>query len=399
VSAGWTDFADAQASGGHFEYAAAGATCSIVPLSTTTAVLLGGFANSSVATAQITVDGVVEGTWTLVNNTSDPSASWNLYRTLYHPISLTPGTTHTILITVLTGNFSLDFVDVYIADATPANPTMLLANGHSIMAGGQGDAGPAQVTSTTRFAARVAAALGLTEYNIASPGESLSFFSNPNSTPTVPNNAVGTNNSYGGIVEGWKRIDTGQYLGTGGATISPWELASPAVALAMWGLNDIDFGPYGGGGTTPATTPPGPASTLGGYTYYQARFMQRLRELIWRMMVQCPSTICVICGIAPTIDVTAPDSVKLAWTNIIASVCFEASMNHYPIYVDVWSGMANASFGPPRLTSTTGGARYAVASGVVDQIHPNAFSHALIAQPIIAAIRERMTPRSGIGVW
>lgn len=382
----WGVASDGNASGGSYVFAAAGgAAATIAVPAGVTCVLLGTVLTSAARTGTVAVDGTVIGTWTQYANTTlatfpgggTPTA---LYRALYAPIFLGAGA-HTIVVTQTSGNFALDFADFYTADATPANPGQLTAFGHSIVAGGQG-AGAQQATNALRFTGRVAAALGLTEVNHGQVGESLSFISDPNATPNVPAPSA----AFGNIQSGWQRIDAGSYS-NGAGTSFPWELSSPAVAILMEGLNDIDFGPHGGGGATPAATEPTPG-------YYRARYKQRLREAIWRMMANCPQTICAVCGVAPTVDLTAPDAEKQAWNADIAAVCNEASMAGYPLFVDVWPALANAIAGPPRIAATYPNALFA------DALHPHAAGHALLADAVLAAIRgRRATNARLLGIW
>jgi lysophospholipase L1-like esterase len=314
-----------------------------------TGVLLTATRTGSNNVVSVAVDGVAQPTWNQSAFTTNAGATWSgagltqpvgWYQSCYQPIRFAnTAITHTITLGIVSGTLALDSVEFYTSAATTAGK--LLSAGHSIPAGAQlGSPG------TQRFGALVAAFLGMTETNTA----------------------VGTT----ALHLGSSAVQTAQYVHHNG--VGTWWDQTPEIALLMHGRNDVFFF---------SATDPG-----GGLGYDLEAYKQRIREDVWRMNLNSPNTLVVLCGIAfedlAAQGRTAVLATEQAYDAALASLVAEGTFAN-TLYVPTWPVIANGGGGA--LLDPT------------DHTHPLATGHQMIAREIVAAVRAaRLVPATRFGV-
>jgi lysophospholipase L1-like esterase len=157
---------------------------------------------------------------------------------------------------------------------------------------------------------------------------------------------------------GWQRAWNGT-----SAIGDNWFARRPELALVMHALNDCGYSNL--------------LDPTFGTGYGAERFKARIRELNWRMNLNCPNTQIIHCGICYD-NVPADGSfnpLRRQYSTFLAGVCAEPTMKNVT-YVDLWlptvnNGRDALMFAPP-----------GVAQG-----HPNELGHEVIAREVIAAAR------------
>jgi lysophospholipase L1-like esterase len=171
--------------------------------------------------------------------------------------------------------------------------------------------------------------------------------------------AAGTSQWNGLVpIPGWQRAWNGtSVIGDN------WFGRRPELALVMHGLNDCGYSllldPTFGAG------------------YGAARFQARVRELNWRMNLNCPNTQIIHCGICYD-NVPADGSfnpLRRQYSTYLGAACADPTCKNVT-YVETWiptvnNGRDALMFAPP-----------GVAQG-----HPNEVGHEVIAREVIAAAR------------
>jgi hypothetical protein len=153
---------------------------------------------------------------------------------------------------------------------------------------------------------------------------------------------------------GWSRAWTGA-----SAVGDNWFARRPELALLMHGLNDVGY----------ATL----LDPTFGANYGLERFKARLRELLWRMQLNCPNTKIVVCGICYTNVSPSYNAQRQAWSAAIAAVCGEATMKNVS-YIELWLPVVNNGQDALMLTGGSIG-------------HPTDMGHEVIARELTAAVR------------
>ncbi|MCA1667397.1 MAG: SGNH/GDSL hydrolase family protein, partial [Thermomicrobia bacterium] len=276
----------------------------------------------------INAAGLTGGTPSVTHTTVGETANW--YRCAFLHTALASGTTHTLVVTLVSGTLTLDEVETFTAEAPTAGRFTIA--GHSIAAG------IGATPATARFSLVLAGYLALTEDNQALSGEGLAFGNNAITSP------------------GWQRLNPAT-----GATL--WHDRTPQTALIMYGYNDV------------RTNPDGTATALTGSQL--AQFIQRLRELLLRMQYNVPSCKVAVLGNPYGVSNVAGQGWQqpnfalasavygLTWTRAIAALCGER-------------GITNAMFCDVFPTIAYNGD----ASLLVDGSHPNATGHGLMANTL-----------------
>jgi len=217
---------------------------------------------------------------------------------------------------------------------------------------------PGPGTVPTPYCQQLAAWLGYTATNIGVSSETL-----------AQGTADATSYLGNGMPPAWARADA----------YATWEGTKPAIALIMYGLNDVrvrgDNDPAGGG------------------NYGLAQVQQRIRELIWKINCNTPATQIFVIGTnwlalstwqlgAPythggTYDNNGSTSIWRAWDAGIAAVCAESTS-------------LNTTFVP--LFSLTAIKNSAL---LTDGTHPSQEGHTLIAAELVGRVLARGASGSG----
>lgn len=437
--AGWSTVSDAAASSGSYaKTSTAGNTVTItVPSGNSGALLLcSRIGRSNVAT--VTVDGAAMANWSqdaFTTAAASAGQTWTPYnaivqpiawqRSAYRPITFAnTAIAHTIVIGVVSGTITIDAVELYAAASIVVG--RVTTQGHSI---GQGNG----VTTAQRYSGLVAAAIVGTDDNHCYGSSSL-IYDTGNTTFTPPSvgwlEQEGNTGAVGGSVKqvnigtagAYSVAPTGATLSGGGGagatlgtptttgsspsiqvtgvpvtakgsgfTSAPtvaftggtgtaaaatavldqvqdsyaagahWWGRTPEIAILNHGVNEI---------ATFSATDPG-----GGAGYVIELFKQRLREGLWRMWLNSPDTITVVCGM----NYDSPDAAIFHTYDAAIQAVLAETTTRRAIYLDCWNVIGNN--GGVTLTQ--------------DNLHPTAAGHALIARDILAAYwRARSRPAS-----
>lgn len=159
------------------------------------------------------------------------------------------------------------------------------------------------------------------------------------------------------------------------AATNTWWVRQPEVALVMHAYNDMPhvqiYDPGTGGA---AGSPAGTGWTL-------RRFKQRLKELCWRMNLNSPNTLIVLCGpsFQNTFSIANGNVQTLTdFSEGIALVAGDATVKN-AIYCDLYGALKSVAGITPGTTPN-----YALQ----DAAHPTAAGEIALAAPIISAIRR-----------
>lgn len=301
---------DGYASGGAYRGTSNGgatATITIAAASGVTGFLLLCTSRADSARAVgVTVDGVAQTEWDqnpsgAGNNAGD--GHYTQYRTCSRPYSFVGNGAHTIVITAPASGFTtFDGIDLFTA-ITPNAAKRYHGFGHSWLYAVTSGSNATRVPG--RFLAQIATHLGLAEDNYGAPSEDLT-----NGARQSPNTGMATARYYNQQAvwtPGWMRAEAGSAWATPGTrgalwladppTGATWGARAPQRAAIMHGINDIAYevlyegtaaqraiptANQNASGTTPAPLLQ-PAGTVRGF------FVQRMRELIARMLLEVPT--------------------------------------------------------------------------------------------------------------